>query len=109
MKWFYYMNGAVVYIDETIIYGRNEESFLNLQGRIMSKLVEFNFKLKLSKFYFGMDHIEFLSHVNSESDMQLSDERVQGVRQIPEPTSLKAVRSFVGMVNYFRDLINGII
>ena len=38
----------------------------------------------------------------------MSDERVQGIRQIPEPTSLKAVRSFVGMVNYFRDSINGL-
>jgi len=38
----------------------------------------------------------------------LSDERVQGIRQIPEPTSLKAIRSFVGMVNYFRDSINGL-
>jgi hypothetical protein len=55
-----------------------------------------------------MDHIEFLGHVFSEDGMQLSDERVQGIRQIPEPTSLKAVRSFVGMVNYFRDSINGL-
>jgi hypothetical protein len=47
-----------------------------------------------------MDHIEFLGHVFSEEGMQLSDERVQGIRQIPEPTSLKVVRSFVGsMVN----------
>jgi hypothetical protein len=70
--------------------------------------VEFNVRLKPSKCYFGMDHIEFLGHVFSEEGMQLSDERVQGIRQIPEPTSLKAVRSFVGMVNYFRDSINGL-
>jgi hypothetical protein len=69
--------------------------------------VEFNVRLKPSKCYFGMDHIEFLGHVFSEEGIQLSDERVQGIRQIPEPTSLKAVRSFVGMVNYFRDIING--
>jgi len=31
-----------------------------------------------------MDHIEFLGHVFSESGMHLSDERVQGIRQIPE-------------------------
>ena len=40
--------------------------------------------------------------------MTLSDERVQGIRKIPEPISLKALRSFVGMVNYFRDSINGL-
>ena len=54
----YYLNGAVVYIDDTIIYGKNEESFLALLDQILSKLVEFNVRLKPSKCYFGMDHIE---------------------------------------------------
>jgi hypothetical protein len=33
----YYLNGAVVYIDDTIIYGKNEESFLALLDQILSK------------------------------------------------------------------------
>ena len=73
----YYLNGAVVYIDDTIIYGKNEESFLALLDQILSKLVEFNVRLKPSKCYFGMHHIEFLGHVLSEEGKQLSDERVQ--------------------------------
>ena len=105
----YYLNGAVVYIDDTIIYGRNEETFLTMLDQILSKLVEFNFRLKLSKHYFGMDHIEFLGHVFIEKAIQLSDERGQGVKQIPEPTSLKAVKNFVGMVNCFRNSINGLL
>ena len=82
----YYLNGAVVYINDTIIYGRNEESFLTLLDQILSKLVEFNVSLKPSKCFLGMDHIEFLCHDFSESGMQLSDERVEGIRLIPEPT-----------------------
>jgi len=39
-----------------------------------------------------------LVEIFSESSTQLSDERVQGIRQIPEPTSLKAVRGFIGKV-----------
>jgi len=63
----YYLNGAVVYIDNTIIYWRSEETFLPLVDQILSKLVEFNIRLKPSKWYFGMDHIiEFLGHVFGE-------------------------------------------
>ena len=98
----YYLNGAVVYIDDTIIYGRNEEKFLTLLDQILSKLVEFNV-IQVLLWYIPC------CHVFSESGMQLSDERVQGIRQIPEPTSLKAVRSFVGkVVNNFCDSINGL-
>ena len=96
----YYLNGALIYIDDTIIYG-NEETFLVLTDQILSKLVEFDVRLKPSKCCFGMDHIGFLGHVFSESSMELSDKKVQGIRQIPEPTSFNAVRSFVRVVNYF--------
>ena len=37
--------------------------------------------------------------------MHLSEKRVQGIQDLPIPTSVSAVRSFVGMVNYFRDFI----
>ena len=85
----YYLIGAVVYIDDTIIYGRNEERFQTLLDQILLKFVEFNVRLKSSKCYFDMEHIEFLGHIFSESGMQLSDERVQEIRQNSEATSLK--------------------
>ena len=31
------------------------------------------------------------------------DSRVQGINDLPKPTSVKGVRSFIGMVNYLRD------
>jgi RNase H-like domain found in reverse transcriptase len=40
--------------------------------------------------------------------MRYSDARVQGIRDIPEPTSVKSVNSFIGMVNYFRGFISGL-
>ena len=48
----YYLNGAVVYIDDTIIYGRKEETFLTFLGQILSTFVEFNVRLKPSKCYY---------------------------------------------------------
>ena len=35
----------------------------------------------------------------------MSEERKQGIQQLVAPTSLKQLRSFLGMVNYFRDFI----
>ena len=33
---------------------------------------------------------------------------MQGIRDLPEPTSVKGVWSFIVMVNYFRDFIKGL-
>jgi len=51
------------------------------------------------------DFLEFLGHIFDEYGVHLSDKRVQGIKDLPVPTSVSAVRNFVGMVNYFRDFI----
>ena len=35
----------------------------------------------------------------------MSEERKQGIQDMARPISLKQLRSFLGMVNYFRDFI----
>ena len=55
-----------------------------------------------------MTSIEFLGHIFDVSGVRLSDARVKEIQELPEPTSVKGVRSFIGMVNYFRDFIKGL-
>ena len=74
----------------------------------VSNPAAFNVRLKPSKCSFGMQSIEFLGHIFDENGVTLSNSRVQGIRDLPEPTSVKGVRSFIGMVNYFRDFIKGL-
>ena len=50
-----------------------------------------------------MTSIEFLCHVFDINGVNLSDSRVQGINDFPEPTSVKGVRSFIGMATLFRD------
>ena len=66
---------------------------------------KFNVRLKPSKCLLGMKSISFLGHVFR---VKLSDSRVQGIKDFPEPISVKGVRSFIGMANYFRGFIKGL-
>jgi hypothetical protein len=104
----YYLNGAVVYIDDTVVYGTDVNTFLTRLDKVLGTMVQFNVRLKASKCSFGMEEVEFLGHVFNKEGVHLSDSRIQGIRDVPIPTSVKSVRSFVGMVNYFRDFINGL-
>ena len=38
-------------------------------------------------------------HIFIENGVRLSDSRVQGIRDFPEPTSVKSVRSFIWIVS----------
>ena len=101
----YYLNGAILYIDDTVIYGSSVEGFLTILDQILSRMEAFNVRLKSSKCSFGMQSIEFLGHIFDKNGVRLSDSRVQSIRDLPGPTSVKGVLSFIGMVNYFRDFI----
>ena len=37
----YYPNGAVVYIDDTVIYGKNEKLFLKMLDMVLGRMVQF--------------------------------------------------------------------
>jgi len=47
-----------------------------------------------------MTSIEFLGHVFDKNRVKLSDSGVQGINDFPEPTSVKCVRSFIGMAHF---------
>ena len=104
----YYLNGSIVYIDDTVIYGSSVEGFLYILDQILSRMAAFTVRLKPSKCSFGMQSIEFLRHVFFKNGVMLSNSRVQGIKDLPEPTSKKGVRSFIGMINCFRDFIKGL-
>ena len=101
----FYLNGAVVYIDDTVIYGKNEESFLQMVDMVLNRMAKFNFRLKPTNCSFGMTLVEILGHIFDENGVHQSEQRVQGIRNLPIPTSVSAVRSYVGMVNFFRNFI----
>jgi len=72
---------------------------------VLDRIAKFNARLNPSKFSFGMTSVEFLGHIFDENGVDLSEKRFVGIRDIPIPTSVSAVRSFFEMVNSFRDFI----
>jgi hypothetical protein len=67
--------------------------------------VEYNVRLKPSKCSFGFEEVEFVGHIFNKMGYHMSDARKQGIIDMAAPTSVKQLRSFLGMVNFFRDFI----
>ena len=43
------LNGALVYIDDTAIYGENEKYILEMLDIVLGRMAKFNIRLKLTK------------------------------------------------------------
>ena len=72
---------------------------------VLGRMAHFNVRLKPNKCSFGITSVEFLGYIFDEHGVHLSDKRVRWIQDIPVHTSVSAIRSFIGMVNYFRDFI----
>ena len=103
-----YMNKFVcVYLDDILVYSRNEEEHLEHLQKVFALLREHNLKAKMKKCEFFKPELKFLGHIVSGRGMRPDPKKVETVTQWPTPQSVFDVRAFLGLANYFRRYIQG--
>jgi len=100
-----HLNGAVCFIDDTAIVGDSVDSFLHNLDNVLSRMEAKNVRLKPSKCRFGFEEAVFLGYKFNQHGFTMTDERKQGILNIPSPSTVKQLRGFIGMVNFMRDFI----
>ena len=92
-----------LYIDDIIIYGISQEDFLHNLDRVFKRLEEFNILLNPKKAKIGLSQIEYVGHTINENGVTISKEKRDYVLDVPIPQIQKALKSFLGLVSYFRN------
>jgi hypothetical protein len=100
-----FMEKCVVFIDDTISFGDTADDMLSNLDMLLQRMEDYNVRLKPSKCQFGFEEVEFVGHIFNKHGYHMSDLRKQGILDLRAPQNLKQLRSFLGMVNYFRDFI----
>ncbi|GKT32665.1 hypothetical protein ADUPG1_006761, partial [Aduncisulcus paluster] len=96
---------CIVYIDDIIIFGRTIDTFVESLKLVLERINRFSLTLNREKCSLGMRQIEFLGFLISAEGRTICPDRVKAIKNIPEPTSKKDVRSFLGLINFVRDFI----
>jgi hypothetical protein len=92
-----------VYIDDVIIHGETEEEFLANLAKVFERFAKYGIFLNPDKCVLGVNEIEYVGHVVGKDGVKMSREKISKVLNFPRPERLKELRSFLGLVNYFRD------
>ena len=88
------------------MFSTSWEEHLQALVRTLSRLVEAGLKCKLSKCSFAGDSVKCLGQVVSRDGVTIDEDKLQAIRDLPRPTDVSSVRSFIGFVNYFRQFID---
>ena len=98
-------NFSVAYLDDILIYSETLTDHLRHIQSVFDRLREHNLRLKLKKCSFLKKETNYLGFVINENGIQPEQNKVNVIRSLSPPTSVRDVRSFIGMCSYYRRFI----
>lgn len=94
-----------VYIDDIVIFGKSEDEHLKNIELVFKTLEQANMKVQIDKCEFLKKSVEFLGFVISKNGITTNPQKVEAIQKFPPPTTLKELRSFLGLAGYYRRFI----
>ena len=99
------MPGVGSYIDDIVIYSDSWEDHIKTLKELFGRLRKARITARPTKCLLGASRMEFLGHQVGGDVITQSRDNLEKVRNTPRPTTKKQVRSFLGLVGYYRDHI----
>lgn len=97
-------SGVLFYIDDVIVFGKSaEEHLLNLKT-VLQKVKDAGLKLN-NKCLFDVPELSFLGHKVTAQGIAPLPEKVDSIINTPVPTDVAALRSFLGLVEYYSKFV----
>ena len=94
-----------VYIDDIIVFSNSwSERLVHLRS-IFAALAQAGLTIKVRKCQFGKTSLNYLGHQVGSGKLALSEARVADLAEYKRPKSKKDLKSFLGLVSYYRHFI----
>ena len=98
--------GVIPYIDDILVYGQSKLEHDENLIRVLKALNEKNFRLNADKCEFARASVSYLGHIISSDDsIQPNSKNMEAIRNVSTPKSINDVQKFLGMVNYYHELL----
>jgi hypothetical protein len=96
---------VVVFIDDILIYSKDDKEHEEHLRLIMEKLREHKLYAKFSKCEFWLNKVGFLGHIVSAEEVAVDPSKVESVTEWESPKNAGDIQSFLGLAGYYRRFI----
>ena len=93
------------YIDDLLCITKGTfDDHLDKLERVFARLQQAGLKVNARKSFFAREQLEYLGYWITREGIQPVKDKVASIMNIAEPKTRKQLRSFLGVVNYYRDM-----
>ena len=96
---------VVCYLDDILIYSKNEEDHKQHVRLVLEKLRNAGLYAKLEKCVFHQPQVEFLGYIISGEGLSMDPKKIQTVIEWKKPATIRDVQCFLGFANFYRIFI----
>ena len=102
------LQGMVYYVDDILVYGKDQEEHDQHLKEVLDRLQEHDFRLAPDKCRFGVKEVAFLGHVIGADGVRPDPKNLKGIEDCAQPSSARDILVFLGMVDFYRDFLRDV-
>ncbi|XP_058446711.1 uncharacterized protein K02A2.6-like [Malaya genurostris] len=89
------------YLDDVVVGGVTTETHWENLRAVFQRISEFGFTIRVEKCIFAQPQIKYVGHLLDRNGLRPDPAKVQAINEMPPPTDVSGVRSFLGAINYY--------
>ncbi|XP_050359949.1 uncharacterized protein LOC126779872 [Nymphalis io] len=93
------------YLDDILVFSSSSTLHQEHLKLLFQRLAEYGVLINTNKCTFGKTQVQFLGHNVSAAGIQPLELKVEAIQNFPVPKTLKELRRFLGMINFYRRFI----
>nr|GFB13713.1 hypothetical protein [Tanacetum cinerariifolium] len=97
----------IVFIDDILVFSKSKEEHEDHLRTVLQTLRQEKLYAKFSKCEFWLSSVAFLGHIISAEGITMDPTKVEAITKWPRPMSVTEIRSFLGLVGYYRRFVEG--
>jgi hypothetical protein len=97
---------VLIYLDDILVMSSSPEEHERHLREVLHRLHNARLYCKLKKCHFNKAELPFLGHVVGRDGIRVDPRKTAALKEMPAPTNVSGVRSFLGLAQYFRRFLH---
>ena len=96
---------AYIYLDDILVASSSREEHIIHLRQLFERLAQYGLVVNPQKCVFGKSTLNSLGHRVTPMGIQPLQDRVQVIREFPQPDTARALKEYLGLLNFYRRFV----